>query len=60
MCAVRGGQSVDTTMGLTPLEGLVMGTRCGELDRGGDSWRCGLCWAGHRGSATMRWPVSIL
>ncbi len=31
-CAVAGGRSVDTTMGLTPLEGLVMGTRCGDLD----------------------------
>jgi acetate kinase len=30
--AVRGGVSVDTSMGLTPLEGLVMGTRCGDLD----------------------------
>jgi len=30
--AVKGGQSVDTTMGLTPLEGLVMGTRCGDID----------------------------
>jgi acetate kinase len=30
--AVRGGESVDTSMGLTPLEGLVMGTRCGDLD----------------------------
>jgi acetate kinase len=30
--AVKGGQSVDTSMGLTPLEGLVMGTRCGDLD----------------------------
>ena len=30
--AVRGGQSVDTTMGLTPLEGLVMGTRSGDVD----------------------------
>jgi acetate kinase len=30
--AVRGGQSVDTSMGLTPLEGLVMGTRSGDLD----------------------------
>jgi acetate kinase len=30
--AVRGGRSVDTSMGLTPLEGLVMGTRCGDLD----------------------------
>ncbi|NLI46629.1 MAG: acetate kinase [Acidobacteria bacterium] len=30
--AVRGGKSVDTTMGFTPLEGLVMGTRCGDID----------------------------
>jgi acetate kinase len=30
--AVRAGESVDTSMGLTPLEGLVMGTRCGDLD----------------------------
>lgn len=30
--AVRGGRSVDTSMGLTPLEGLVMGTRSGDLD----------------------------
>ena len=31
-CAVRGGESVDTTMGFTPLEGLVMGTRSGDVD----------------------------
>jgi acetate kinase len=30
--AVRAGESVDTSMGLTPLEGLVMGTRCGDID----------------------------
>jgi acetate kinase len=30
--AVRGGKSVDTSMGFTPLEGLVMGTRCGDID----------------------------
>lgn len=30
--AVRGGESIDTSMGLTPLEGLVMGTRSGDLD----------------------------
>jgi acetate kinase len=30
--AIQGGCSVDTSMGLTPLEGLVMGTRCGDLD----------------------------
>jgi acetate kinase len=32
VCAIRGGKSVDTSMGFTPLEGLVMGTRCGDLD----------------------------
>jgi acetate kinase len=32
--AVRGGRPVDTSMGLTPLEGLVMGTRAGDLDPG--------------------------
>jgi acetate kinase len=31
-CAVRAGRSVETSMGLTPLEGLVMGTRSGDLD----------------------------
>ncbi|MDT3308102.1 acetate kinase [Shewanella vaxholmensis] len=30
--AIKGGKSVDTSMGLTPLEGLVMGTRCGDID----------------------------
>lgn len=33
-CAVHNGNSVDTTMGLTPLEGLVMGTRSGNIDPG--------------------------
>jgi acetate kinase len=33
-CAVLGDKSVDTTMGLTPLEGLVMGTRSGDIDPG--------------------------
>ena len=32
MTAVRGGKSVDCTLGMTPLEGLLMGTRCGDLD----------------------------
>jgi acetate kinase len=31
-CAVKNGHSVDTTMGFTPLEGLVMGTRSGDID----------------------------
>lgn len=30
--AIKDGKSVDTSMGLTPLEGLVMGTRCGDID----------------------------
>lgn len=30
--AVQSGRSIDTSMGLTPLEGLIMGTRCGDLD----------------------------
>lgn len=34
MAAVRGGRPVDTTMGFTPTAGLVMGTRCGDLDPG--------------------------
>ena len=32
ICAVNNGKSVDTSMGLTPLEGLVMGTRSGDID----------------------------
>ncbi len=32
VCAIKNGLSVDTSMGLTPLEGLVMGTRCGDID----------------------------
>lgn len=32
MTAIRHGQSVDTSMGFTPLEGLMMGTRCGDID----------------------------
>ncbi|SDC48110.1 MULTISPECIES: acetate/propionate family kinase [unclassified Candidatus Frackibacter] len=32
MAAVKGGKVMDTSMGLTPLEGLVMGTRCGDID----------------------------
>lgn len=32
MAALKNGKCIDTTMGLTPLEGLVMGTRCGDVD----------------------------
>lgn len=34
MCAIDGGKSIDTTMGFTPVEGLIMGTRTGDLDIG--------------------------
>ncbi len=34
LCAMDGGRSIDTTMGFTALDGLVMGTRCGALDPG--------------------------
>jgi len=34
MCAIRDGRPVDTTMGFTALDGLPMGTRCGQLDPG--------------------------
>jgi acetate kinase len=33
-CAIAGGESVETSMGLTPLDGLVMGTRSGDVDPG--------------------------
>src|SRR3989339_2251230 len=34
MCAIENGKSVDTSMGFTPVEGLIMGTRTGDLDLG--------------------------
>lgn len=34
LCAVQDGKSVDTSMGMTPLEGLIMGTRSGDVDYG--------------------------
>jgi acetate kinase len=34
LCAMRGGVSIATTMGFTPLDGLMMGTRCGAIDPG--------------------------
>ena len=34
MCAIDGGKSIDTSMGFTPVEGLIMGTRTGDLDMG--------------------------
>ncbi len=34
LCALQGGQSIETTMGFSPLDGLLMSTRCGQLDPG--------------------------
>ncbi|RNC66349.1 MAG: acetate kinase [Desulfuromonadales bacterium] len=34
LCAVQGRRSIDTSMGLTPLEGVMMGARCGDIDPG--------------------------
>ena len=38
LCAIAGGRSIDTTMGFTPLEGLVMATRSGSIDPGALLW----------------------
>lgn len=38
ICAVHNGKSVDTSMGMTPLEGLMMGTRSGDVDFGAMAW----------------------
>ena len=38
LCAIRGGRSLDTTMGFTPVEGLVMATRPGSVDPGMLTW----------------------
>jgi len=34
LCAIKNGRSLDTSMGMTPIEGLMMGTRCGDIDAG--------------------------
>ncbi|MBK9329653.1 MAG: acetate/propionate family kinase [Sphingobacteriales bacterium] len=34
ICAIEYGRSIETSMGMTPMEGLVMGTRCGDIDPG--------------------------
>jgi len=38
LCAIRDGRSIDTTMGFTPLDGLMMATRCGTIDPGLVLW----------------------
>lgn len=40
LCAIKDGQSLDTSMGFTPLEGLMMGTRCGDFDPGLHAYLC--------------------
>lgn len=40
MACLKDGKVVDTTMGLTPLEGLMMGTRCGDIDAGVYTYLC--------------------
>ncbi len=40
VCAVKNGKSIDTSMGMTPLEGLCMGTRSGDLDPGVIDYIC--------------------
>lgn len=40
ICAVENGKSIDTSMGLTPLEGLIMGTRSGDVDPGAMEYIC--------------------
>lgn len=47
LCATAGGQAVDTTMGFTPLEGLVMATRSGSVDPGL------VCWLVEHGGLTI-------
>ena len=54
LCAVDHGRSVDTSMGFTPGEGLIMGTRCGDLDPGAIAYlqrEEGLDGAAGRGTA---------
>ncbi|MDH6344069.1 acetate kinase [Parabacteroides sp. PFB2-12] len=41
IAAVKNGKSIDTSMGLTPVEGLLMGTRCGDIDAGALSFLMG-------------------
>ena len=48
LCAIAGGRSIDTTMGFTPLEGLVMATRSGSVDPGLLLWLLERIDAGER------------
>ena len=55
MACVRQGECIDTSMGLTPLEGLVMGTRCGDADLGLFEYLC----SGEGIGASTRAPMSV-
>lgn len=44
ICAVQDGISIDTSMGFTPMEGLIMGTRCGDIDPGSILYINGRVW----------------
>ncbi|TMM20187.1 MAG: acetate/propionate family kinase [Actinobacteria bacterium] len=54
LCAIAGGRSIDTTMGFTPLEGLVMATRSGSVDPGM------LLWLLERGELSERQAATTL
>ena len=45
IAAVDHGKCVDTSMGLTPVEGLLMGTRCGDVDAGALSFKRRIGWS---------------
>ena len=55
LCAMKNGRSVASTMGFSPLDGLPMGTRCGEIDPGLHA-----LFAGSRQNAGRRPPASAL
>ncbi len=55
ICAVRNGRSVDTSMGMTPLEGLMMGTRSGDVDFGAMAWIAGK--PGRPSATWSGWPT---
>lgn len=53
MACLKDGKVIDTTMGLTPLEGLMMGTRCGDLDCGVYTYLCDTLGKGHKDVDTL-------
>lgn len=53
MACIKNGKVIDTTMGLTPLEGLMMGTRCGDLDCGAYTYLCDALQKTHKDIDTL-------